>query len=200
MSSAAAPQLKDRRFTVRFLGRPWAWIWFAAMAAPAALGPSVRAVVGSLASDAAIADMQTMDELVARGMAEPRLYVILLVSFAAVALALAALGIYGVVSYAVSRRTREVGIRMSLGATHTTVIRTLMGGGLKLVAIGGAIGLVLSIALSRLLGGLLFGVESFDLFSFTLVPVVLLVATLLAAWIPARRATRIDPVRALRAE
>jgi len=124
----------------------------------------------------------------------------LLAVFAGLALILTVIGLYGVVSYAVSRRTREVGIRISLGATHTMVIRTLMGGGLKLVAIGGAIGLVLSVALSRLLGGLLFGVESFDLVSFTLVPVVLLVATVLAAWIPARRATRIDPVSALRSE
>jgi predicted permease len=129
-----------------------------------------------------------------------RLSALLLSVFAVLALALASIGLYGVVSYAVSQRTREVGIRMSLGADAGSVVRMVMAGGLKLIAVGGAIGLMLALGVSRLVSGLLFGINALDPFTFLAVPAVLGGAAILAAYIPARRASRVDPVTALRAE
>jgi predicted permease len=129
-----------------------------------------------------------------------RLSALILSSFAAVALALASIGLYGIVSYAVSQRTREVGIRMSLGADNASVIRTLMGSGMKLVAIGCVIGIGLAYAAARLVGGLLFEVSSLDPTTFLLVPIVLGASAMTAAYIPARRASRLDPATALRME
>ena len=116
------------------------------------------------------------------------------------ALALAAVGLYGVVGYGVAQRTREIGIRMALGADGGRVVRLLVAGGLKLAAAGGALGLALAVVATRLLGGLLFGIDALDPLTFLGVPLVLLAAALLAAWLPARRASRVDPVAALRSE
>ena len=129
-----------------------------------------------------------------------RLWAVLFAAFALVALALACIGLYGVVSYAVAQRSREVGIRMSLGADASSVVRMLMVGGLRLVAVGGAVGLGLSLLIAPALAGVLFGVGAIDLFSFTATPLVLGAVAALAAYIPARRASRIDPVHALHAE
>jgi ABC-type antimicrobial peptide transport system permease subunit len=129
-----------------------------------------------------------------------RLSAVLLSAFAALALALASIGLYGIVSYSVAQRAREVGIRVSLGADGGKVVRMLMGGGLKLVAVGAVLGLVGALLLAPALSGLLFGVDPTDAVSFTLMPLILGTVAVLAAYIPARRASRIDPVRALRAE
>jgi predicted permease len=129
-----------------------------------------------------------------------RLSAVLLSAFAAVALALASIGLYGIVSYSVAQRSREVGIRMSLGADGGSVVGMLMGGGLKLVGIGAAFGVVASLAVTPALANLLFGVQARDAASFVIMPLVLVVVATLAAYVPARRASRIDPVRALRAE
>ena len=145
-------------------------------------------------------EAKSMDNHLGIVLLPARLSALLLSVFAVLALALASVGLYGIVSYAVAQRTREVGIRMSLGADSGSVIRMLMQSGLKLVAVGGAIGLLLSFGLSRLLSGLLFGVEAFDPFTFFVVPTVLVAAAVLAAYVPARRASRIDPVVALRTE
>lgn len=145
-------------------------------------------------------ETKTMDRHLGVVLLPARLSALLLSVFAGLALALASVGLYGVVSYAVSQRTREVGIRMSLGATPGGIVRLLMQSGLKLVAVGGVIGLTLALAVSRLLGRLLFGVASADLFTFVTVPAVLVVAAILAAYVPARRASQVDPVTALRAE
>jgi predicted permease len=120
--------------------------------------------------------------------------------FAALALLLASIGLYGVVSYAVARRAKEVGIRLSLGADPRSVVRMLTGSGMKLVAVGGVLGLAVSAGVSHLFSRLLYGVPALDPVTFAAVPVVLGAVALLAAWIPARRVTRIDPVGALRAE
>ena len=129
-----------------------------------------------------------------------KLAALALTAFAGLALLMASIGLYGTVSYAVAQRTREVGIRLSLGADRGTVIRLLLWGGLRLVLIGAAIGLALALALAQLLQGLLFGVRAFDPITFAAVPVVLMSVALLASWIPARRAGRVDPMTALRAE
>ena len=120
--------------------------------------------------------------------------------FALLALLLASIGLYGVVSFAVARRAKEVGIRLSLGADPRSVVRMLTGAGMKLVALGGAIGLVVAAAVARLLSSLLYGIPPLDPVTFVGVPVVLGLVALAASWIPAHRATRIDPVSALRAE
>jgi len=120
--------------------------------------------------------------------------------FAMLALLLATIGLYGVVSYAVSRRAREVGIRISLGAEPSSVVRMLTMGGLKLVAVGGAIGMIVAAAASRLLSTLLYGVPPLDAVTFLGVPILFGLVALAASWIPARRVTRINPVGALRAE
>lgn len=129
-----------------------------------------------------------------------RLSALLLAVFAALALGLSCVGLYGIVSYAVSKRTREVGIRMSLGADARAVIFMLMRGGLRPVAVGAVVGLVLAFALSQLLSGLLFGVHALDPLTFLAVPAVLGTAAALAAFLPARRASRIEAVTALRTE
>ena len=115
-------------------------------------------------------------------------------------LTLAAVGLYGVVGYAVSQRRREVGIRMALGADGARVVRLLVAGGLRLVVIGSALGLALAVVAARLLGGLLFEVDTLDPLTFVGVPLVLAAAALVAAWLPARRARRVHPVTALRTD
>ena len=119
-------------------------------------------------------------------------------AFGLLALALATVGLFGVVSYAVSQRTRELGIRMALGADAARVVRLLVAGGLRLVVIGGVLGLALAVVTARLLGGLLFQVDTLDPLTFVGVPLVLGVTALLAAYLPARRASRVNPVSALR--
>jgi putative ABC transport system permease protein len=129
-----------------------------------------------------------------------RLSALILSAFAVLAVALASVGLYGIVSYSVSQRTREVGIRMSLGANVRAVILMLMGSGMKLVAVGGVVGLVLSFLLSRALSGLLFGIDALDTLTFAAAPLILITVAALAAYVAAHRASRINPVNALRAE
>ncbi|NIM50362.1 MAG: FtsX-like permease family protein, partial [Gemmatimonadales bacterium] len=129
-----------------------------------------------------------------------RLSALLLAAFAVLAVSLASVGLYGIVSYAVSQRTREIGIRMSLGADSRVVVRMLVGNGMKWAAVGGVIGLMLALLVARALGQLLFGVGALDPLTFVAVPILLGTVALVAAYIPARRASRVDPMSALRAE
>ena len=133
-------------------------------------------------------------------MAQPRLYTVVIGCFAATALLLAAIGLYGVLAYAVGQRTREIGIRLALGAKRSEVLRMVMTQAGKLAFAGVTIGLVAAVLASRVLRAQLFEVAPTDAATYTVVAIGLLLVALIASWIPARRAARIDPVTALRQE
>jgi len=167
---------------------------------PAQLTAAIRDRVHAVDAAMPIYNIQTMEQAVAETVAQPRFYTLLLTGFAGLALLLAALGIYGVVSYSVSQRTRELGIRIALGATQDRVVRLVIGQGMGLTVAGVAIGLVGAYWLVHLLATLLYGVTATDATTFVGVSVVLLGVASLASYLPARRASHVDPVVAMRAE
>jgi len=144
--------------------------------------------------------VRTMDEYLARTLTSKRLMMLVLALFALVALTLAAVGIYGVMSYAVAQRTSEIGIRMALGAHPRDVLRLVVGQGLLLTVVGVALGLGAAYWLTRLMTALLFGVSATDPLTFAAVALLLSFVAFLATWVPARRASRVDPLIALRYE
>jgi predicted permease len=166
----------------------------------ASLGPAIESEVRSLDSDVPVSQVQTMEQVVADSTAQPRFYLLLLGTFAAVALALAAVGIYGVMSYSVSRRTHEIGIRVALGAERGDVLKLVLKHGMFLALTGAVFGLVGALFLTRLMSSLLYGVLPSDPSTFLTVFVVLVGVALAACYIPARRATKVDPMVALRCE
>jgi ABC-type antimicrobial peptide transport system permease subunit len=167
---------------------------------PRGLVNPVRQAIRSLYSSLPVANVRTMDDVVAATLSAPRFTGMLLGVFAALALALSAIGIYGVLSYIVSRRTREIGIRVAIGAGRAEVLKLVLRGGVGLAMIGIVIGLVLAAALSRLMATLLHDVQPGDPATFATVAAVLTAVAVAASLIPAIRATRVDPVRALKAE
>jgi putative ABC transport system permease protein len=167
---------------------------------PAALTAAVRRQVRALDADLPVFDVSTLEQRLAASVAARRFGLLLLGAFAALALALAAVGLSGVIAYAVSERTREIGIRMALGADRGDVLSLVVGKGLAMAAAGVLIGLPVAFGLSRYLASALYGIAPSDPVTYLLIPVVLLTAALFAAYVPARRATRVDPVVALRAE
>jgi putative ABC transport system permease protein len=167
---------------------------------PQSLTQAVEQRIWSLEKDQPVTDVSTMDQLVAKSDAAPRSQTFLLGAFAALGLLLAIVGIYGVISYSVTQRTHEIGIRMALGADPAQVMRLVLAHGLRLALIGIAIGIAASFALMRLMSSLLFGVSATDPFTFTGVAILLVIVSLAACYIPARRAMRVDPMVALRYE
>ena len=167
---------------------------------PLALTSAVRNQVRAIDSDQPVADIKTMEQRLSDSLWQPRFNMILLAIFAGVAALLAAIGIYGVISYSVAQRTSEIGIRIALGAQASDVLKLIMGQGITLAIVGLGIGLVAAFALTRVLSSLLYGVSSTDVSIFALVSVMLLAMTLLGSFIPARRATKVDPMVALRNE
>jgi putative ABC transport system permease protein len=167
---------------------------------PMSLGDAVREQVREIDPALPVSKIQPLDEIVARSISQPRFYLLLLTAFAAVALVLAAVGIFGVLSYAVAQRTREIGIRMALGAQEGSVLRMVVGQAMVLVVSGIVIGVVLALVLSRGLTTMLFSVTATDPATFVSVGVILGAVALVASYIPARRATRVDPIVALRSE
>ena len=165
---------------------------------PLSLGPSVRAELHGLAPDLPVYDMQTMDSRIGAATGQARFSAVLLTLFAGVALALAVMGIYGVISFAVAQRTREIGIRMALGANRTRVIAMVVREGTTLAALGAAIGLGIALFLTRVLTAMLYDVTPSDPGTYLTIVALLGAAAFLACWVPARRAAAVEPVEALR--
>ena len=144
--------------------------------------------------------VRVFEEYLARALARPRFNALLLSIFAGTALLLTAIGIYGVMAYSVSQRTSEIGIRIALGAGKSSIFRLVVGQAMVLVAISLAVGLVGALAATRLLNSLLFGIGASDPITFIAIVLLVSAVAFVAAWLPARRATRVDPIIALRAE
>ncbi|HVG64159.1 MAG TPA: FtsX-like permease family protein, partial [Hyalangium sp.] len=167
---------------------------------PMAMAGTARGVVRELDAGLAVANVRTLEQVALRTASRTRFTALLLAMFGAAGLALAAVGIYGVLAFAVAQRTREMGIRMALGASRASVLRLVVGQGLRLTAFGMVLGVAASLAVGRLLRGLLFGISASDPLTFLGVVGVLGSVALLASYLPARRATTVEPVTALRSE
>jgi predicted permease len=167
---------------------------------PMSLAGSVRNAIWSVDKDQTVADIDTMDHIVAKAVARQRFSMVLLAVFAALALLLASVGIYGVMSYSVAQRTREIGIRMALGARRADVLQMTVRQGLKLVGAGMILGLGAAFILTRVMATLLYGISATDPITFLGISLVLLAVAVLASYVPALRATKVDPITALRAQ
>ena len=186
--SVMTPFASSTGYIVRTAGSPDAFIG------------AIRNAVRQFNSKAVVFNTDTMDHIISQSLASRRFAMILLAIFGGLALVLASIGIYGVISYIAGQRTHEIGIRMALGAQRSDVLKIVLGQGARLAIIGLAIGLAAAAGLTRLMSKILFGVSSTDPFTFALVAVVLTVVALAACYIPARRAMRVDPMVALRYE
>ena len=167
---------------------------------PAAAIPAVSRIVRAVDRNAGIESILPMEHLVASNIARQRFYAVLLSVFAGIAGILAAIGVYGVLAYAVVQRTREIGIRMALGAQRAQVLALVLRHGLTLAALGIALGLGGAVATTRLLQGMLFGITPLDPLTFAAVSLLFGLVATLASYLPARRATTVDPMIALRSE
>jgi len=167
---------------------------------PLAQAGAIRAIAHDLDPNQPITGIRTMEQNISQSVSEPRFRTILLAIFAAIALALAAVGIFGVMAYSVVQRTRELGVRISLGASRKVIFQLVLNRGLRLTLLGLAIGLAATFALTRYLSSLLFNVPSYDPLTLVCVTAGLLVVALIACYLPARRATLVDPIVALRQE
>jgi putative ABC transport system permease protein len=183
--------------------RPWkTWMTVAIRSSlpPSVLLPAVKRAVARVAPAVPVTRPRTMDELMAASAVARRFNLLLLGAFAALALALAAVGVHGVISYAVGHRIHEVGVRVALGATPRDILRLVVGQGFVLAAGGAVLGSAAALGLSRFVSGMLFGVRATDPVTFAGVAALLVAVALLACYLPARRALRVDPVVALRYE
>jgi putative ABC transport system permease protein len=171
-----------------------------AAANPMGLLPSIRSEVEAIDKDQPIFGVQTMEHLLSESVASERLSVMLLGLFAGLAFLLACVGIYGVISYSVTQRTHEIGVRIALGASGADILRLVVGQGMRMVGVGLILGLIASFALTRVMSSLLFGVSATDPATFIVVSLLLASVAFFASFIPARRATRVDPMVALRYE
>jgi predicted permease len=189
-------QIPDKFFT----GPPQAEVVVRTAGAPAAMTATIREALGKMNSENVIFGTETMDAIIGDSLAARRFSMILLTVFAALALLLASIGIYGVISYVAGQRTHEIGIRMALGAQRGDVLRLMLGQGMSMALVGVTIGVGLALGLTRFLGKLLFGVSPADPLTFAAVAIILSAVALSACYIPSRRAMRVDPMVALRYE
>jgi putative ABC transport system permease protein len=167
---------------------------------PLRIAAAVKSQIWSVDKDQPIASIATMESVLGNSVAPRRFNMLLLSIFASLALALAAVGIYGVISYTVTQRTQEIGIRVALGARSSDVLRLVVGQGMRLTLVGVAAGLAVAFAVTRLMSSLLYGVSATDGSTFVVIALLLTGVALLACYLPARRATKVDPMIALRSE
>jgi putative ABC transport system permease protein len=167
---------------------------------PLSLVSAVQRQVSGGSDDRPVFDVRTMEQIVSDSVAGRRFSMLLLGVFAGLALVLAAVGIYGVISYTATQRTHEIGIRMALGAERTDVLRLVVGRGVRLLLIGVGAGLAAALVLTRLMSSMLYGVRPTDIATFATVSLLLAGVAILASYLPARRATKVDPMVALRYE
>ncbi|MEJ7709995.1 MAG: FtsX-like permease family protein [Pyrinomonadaceae bacterium] len=204
LASARYRELKDIRWDVYVpygqFSFPVRYVTVRTSFDPSTLVATVRREVAALDPNQAVTSVATMEQLFSNALARPRFNALLLGLLSVLAVTLAAVGLYGVVSYSVSARTNEIGVRMALGARGRDVLSLVVKQGMILVLVGIAVGLAASLILTRLLASLLFGVSATDPLTFLVIPLALMTVGLLACIIPARRATRVDPMVALRYE
>jgi len=162
--------------------------------------PGVQQAVWSVNKSVPLGNPRTMNDIIARGLLQRKFTMLLLTIFAGAALVLAAIGLYGVISYSVAQRTRELGIRIALGAQRSDVLRLILQQGMTLVAVGVLLGLAASVGLTRLMATVLYGISATDPVTFLLLSIALLFVAFVACWLPARRASAVDPIVALHAE
>jgi putative ABC transport system permease protein len=167
---------------------------------PTSLVGPLRSEMRALNKNVSVFSVQTMAERIGAQLAADRMIAVLLSIFGGGALLLAAIGIYGVIGYSVAQRTHEIGIRIALGAEQRDILKLIVGQGMVLIAIGVGIGLALAFAATRVLKSLLFGISATDPLTFAVVVILLIAVALLACYLPARRATKVDPLEALRYE
>jgi len=167
---------------------------------PTSIAPAVQREIRALDPNQPVSDVRTMNQVMADWVSRSRFNTLLLGLFAGLATLLSAVGIFGVMNYSVALRTREIGLRLAIGAQPRQVLLLVLRQGLLLTGVGVVLGLAAAFALTRLLSGLLFGVEAVDVTTFASISFLLIVVSLLACYLPARRAMRIDPLRALRYE
>ena len=167
---------------------------------PMAVAGAVRAAINALDPDLPVTNVRSMDQLIEASTGQRRFAMLLLGLFSGIALLLASVGLYGVMSYTVTQRAPELGVRMALGAGARDVLGLVLGQGMRLALLGVGIGLVAALAVTRLLRSMLFQVSATDPLTYAGISFLLLVVTLVACWLPARRATRVDPVVVLRAD
>jgi putative ABC transport system permease protein len=167
---------------------------------PTGITSAVRAEVAAVDRNIPVTRVRIFNEYLSRSLSRPRFNALLLSIFAGTALVLTAIGIYGVMAYSVAQRTGEIGIRMALGAAQSAIFRLVVGQAMTLVAISVAIGLAGAFAATRLMNSLLYGVGAWDPITFVLIALLVSAVAFLAAWLPARRASRVDPIIALRSE
>lgn len=175
-------------------------IFMRTQGSPETFLPAIRHAIGSINSEQALYSVESMGEIISDSLAARRFGMILLGVFAALALILSCVGIYGVISYLVGQRTHEIGIRIALGAQTSDVLRLVLGHGAKMTLIGVGIGIAVALGLTRLMANIIFGVSAHDPLTFAGVAVVLVTVALAACYVPARRAMRVDPINALRYE
>ena len=167
---------------------------------PSRVTPGIRDAVRTVDAAAAVSNVATMETVIARSLGSPRFYFMLLGTFAAIAMALALTGLYGVLSYTVAQRTREIGIRSALGSTRGGIVGLVTRQALSLVAAGVFLGLVGGLMVTRLMESMLYGISPLDVSTWMRAALLMTVAAIAAALIPARRASKVDPLIALRAE
>lgn len=168
--------------------------------APLASLPNVRSTMQGVDADLPLAEIKTMEQVLSASLTDWRFHAILLGAFASLALFISTIGIYGVIAYSVAQRTHEIGVRMALGAEQGDILKLVIRQGFRLALIGVGIGLVVAFALTRLIASLLYGVKPADPVTFSAVSLMLVGVALLATYLPARRATKVEPMEALRYE